>query len=82
MFLFFRGEGAGILQGTEGELGALPGCEFDVGLAGEIEFGPRKDEKNPYGIEFTKCELLEWSIVTIPANQEALAEAKAGKRPV
>lgn len=45
------------------------------------------DEDNPHGAIFSKMELLEWSIVTIPANPEALilptepVEAPAPSQP-
>jgi hypothetical protein len=41
-----------------------------------IEWGWSKDKSRPFGIDFTKQELLEISIVPVPANANALAEAR------
>lgn len=41
--------------------------------AASIGFIPRNGTKNEFGgMDFTDVELLEWSLVSIPANQEAL----------
>jgi HK97 family phage prohead protease len=53
--------------------------------ASSVGFRPIKwawveDVGRPYGIDFIEQELLEWSLVTVPANPEALVQAaKAAK---
>ena len=47
-----------------------------VGFA-PIEWAQAKDKSRPGGVDFTKSELLEISIVPIPANPNALVQAKA-----
>lgn len=47
-----------------------------------IEFKTAKDDSRPYGLDFTKQELLEFSIVPVPANPEALIGAAAAGIPV
>ena len=42
-----------------------------------IEWKWTEDVNRPYGIDFIKQELLEYSCVTIPANPDALLKAKA-----
>jgi HK97 family phage prohead protease len=42
-----------------------------------IEYGPRADEKHPYGLAFKAQELLELSFVPIGSNRDALVERKA-----
>lgn len=42
-----------------------------------IEYGLSKDKNRPAGIDFKKQELLEFSIVPIPANPNALVQARA-----
>lgn len=42
-----------------------------------IEWQDAKDKSRPLGIDFTKQELLEISIVPVPANPNALVQAKA-----
>ena len=42
-----------------------------------IEWKWTEDVNRPYGIDFVKQELLEYSCVTIPANPDALLKAKA-----
>lgn len=47
--------------------------------AASIGFIPRNGTKNEFGgMDFTDIELLEWSLVSIPANQEALRLAVKG----
>lgn len=47
--------------------------------AASIGFIPRNGTKNEFGgLDFTEVELLEWSLVSIPANQEALRLAVKG----
>jgi HK97 family phage prohead protease len=41
-----------------------------------LEYTGRKDEAHPYGIAYTKQELLEVSFVAVPANPEAAIEAR------
>jgi HK97 family phage prohead protease len=50
--------------------------------AASVGFVPKKwtfpeDEKRPFGIDFTEQELIEYSLVPVPANQEALVEARS-----
>lgn len=49
--------------------------------ASSVGFRPLKyaynDERGAYAMDFMECELLEYSIVPVPANPEALVEAKA-----
>lgn len=70
-------------QGIIAEFEFLPGDEFaqrvknawDQGFirTASIGFIPREAEENEFGgQDFRKWELLEWSLVPIPANQEAL----------
>jgi HK97 family phage prohead protease len=47
-----------------------------VGFA-PLEFSLAKDPERPFGIDFHRQELLEFSIVPVPANQNALAQACA-----
>jgi HK97 family phage prohead protease len=42
-----------------------------------IEFDFAKDRDRPLGVDFHRQELLEFSIVPVPANANALAEARA-----
>lgn len=50
--------------------------------AASIGFIPRNGTKNEFGgMDFTDVELLEWSLVSIPANQEALRLAVKGLDP-
>lgn len=37
-----------------------------------LEYGPRKDESSGYALAITKQELVEFSIVTVPAHAQAL----------
>ncbi len=50
--------------------------------ATSVGFLPRKwvfaeDETRPYGIDFVEQELLEYSVVTVPSNSDALVEARS-----
>lgn len=52
--------------------------------ATSVGFAPVKynfvdDPKRGFGVDFIEQELLEFSIVTVPANAEALIEGRAGK---
>lgn len=40
-----------------------------------IEYTQAKDESRPYGVDFKKQELLEYSLCSIPSNQECLIGA-------
>lgn len=40
------------------------------------EYSATEDESRPYGYDFTKQELLEFSVVPVPANAECLQRAK------
>ncbi len=42
-----------------------------------LEYSFSKDKNRPYGIDFTKQELLEISVCPVPCNPNALQEAKA-----
>jgi HK97 family phage prohead protease len=42
-----------------------------------LEYSFSNDKKRPYGIDFTKQELLEISVCPVPCNPNALQEAKA-----
>ena len=44
-----------------------------------IEWSWSEDKSRPGGIDFERCELLEISVVPIPANANALIEARATK---
>jgi HK97 family phage prohead protease len=45
-----------------------------------LEFSFSRDPQRQLGIDFTKAELLEFSIVTVPANAEALYEGTVGSK--
>lgn len=47
-----------------------------VGFA-PIDYAPTKDKSRPGGLDFTRSELLEISVVPIPANPNALVQARA-----
>lgn len=42
-----------------------------------LEWSFAEDDKRPYGVNFTKQELLEFSCVPVPANSDALMGAKS-----
>jgi hypothetical protein len=42
-----------------------------------LEYAYVEESARPWGIDFKRQELLEWSIVPVPANPEALSQAKA-----
>jgi HK97 family phage prohead protease len=42
-----------------------------------IDYEYSNDDSRPYGVDFTEQELLEWSIVSIPANPECLVQARS-----
>lgn len=42
---------------------------------------PAPTERRPRGIDFREVELLEWSIVPVPANAEALIQGRGGHAP-
>ena len=42
-----------------------------------IDYKSSKDDSRPYGLDFSKQELLEYSIVPVPSNPEALIGASA-----
>lgn len=55
--------------------------------AASVGFRPKQwervqDEERPYGVDFLKQELLEWSIVPIPANPRALEQGKGSALPL
>lgn len=54
---------------TEGFLNA---CSVGLRI---IKYTKSEDEARPYGYDFEETDLLEWSVVPIPANPNALAKA-------
>lgn len=63
------------------ELGALVGRMVRAGYlnAASIGFRPTKSawDEDRRGYDFLECDLLEWSIVGVPANPECLIEARS-----
>jgi len=55
--------------------------EFGALRSSSVGFLPKEwkiiDDTARYGYDFEKLELLEWSVVPVPANPEALVDAKA-----
>lgn len=56
------------------KFGALNACS--VGF-NPLEWSWVEDKDRPYGIDFKRQELLEFSVVPVPANADALVTAKA-----
>lgn len=63
------------------ELGALVGRMVRAGYlnAASIGFRPTKSawDEDRRGYDFIECDLLEWSVVGVPANPECLVEARS-----
>lgn len=56
---------------------AIKACSIGF-MPGEAEWILDEDGRNTYGIDFATSALLECSVVTIPANPDALAKAAGG----
>lgn len=53
--------------------------EFGALKAASVGFKPRDFVGNGKGVDFAKQELLEWSILPVPANPEAVMAAKSAR---